>query len=382
LGTVVPLAGQTKPTPSQKTPPALPVYEYAWKADLGASGPIELAVGTSMAFAAGGDNALAAFAIADGRRVWTATDVGPAARLLAAGGLLFVVTPSHLDALGRTVASRLDALGQSDGHPVWKIESLPDPVIGPVVRGNMLFLATGAEIRAYFAYDGFVSWRATLDAAAVALAGDGERLFVALDDRALLSIDTNTRAVSWRTVIERRVTYLVAANRRVFVCGDDGALYAYRQDRRGPAIWRVARTDAVGPPAVDDRHVYVAQFDNTARAYDAGNGTERWRLRLGSRPEAGVRVAGAHVFIPLLSGAMATSIARAGQPSSEIPLSTPAGDPAPANTRLGASGLSSDAGLIFRVTRPAEYTAWTLTAVKRKEGQRAEGKGQKEDGRK
>jgi hypothetical protein len=117
---------------------------------------------------------------------------------------------------------------------------------------------------------------------------------------------------------------------------------------------------------VDDAHVYVAQFDNTARAYDTGNGTERWRLRLGSRPRPGIQIAGAQMFIPLLTAPMATCLARAGLPSGQIPLFAPAGAPASPDERLEASGVTADGALVFRVTRPSSHTAWTLTAVRRR----------------
>ena len=365
LGTAVPLAGQTTPSPSPK-PPALPEYEFAWQADLGSSGPISIAVGTSMVFVAGGDEPLVAFTTGEGRKAWTATTAGAGATLTAAAGLLCAVTPSRTDDQGRRQAGRLDVLDQADGRAKWAIDALSDPIVGPVVERDTLIVANGADLRAYSAHDGFLSWRTALDAPAVALAADGGALFVALADRTLLRLDIASHAVSWRTSLESAATAIVAANRKVFVCAEDGALWAYHQERRGPPIWHVARTEAVGAPAVDHGRVYVAQFDNTARAYDAGNGTERWRVRLGSLPRDGVQVAGPHVFIPLLSGAMATCVARAGRPSGEILLSAPAGDQASTDRRLAASALTPDASLIFRVSRPSGYTAWTLTAVRRK----------------
>jgi len=319
-----------------------------------------------MFFATSSEEGLVALAVDDGHQVWTRKDVTPAATLTVLGDLLFVLAQGRQDSGGDRVTGRMDVINQADGRSAWTLDALPDPVVGPVVRGDAVFLATGTDLRAYAAHGGSMSWHVALEARPLALAADGDRLFAALENRSLVSFDAASGASLWRMPLEGDAAALTAAEGRVFVCAKDGTLTAYRGQEAAPPIWQVRRVEAVGVPAAAGGRLFVAQFDNTARAYDAGNGTERWRVRLGSRPRPGVRVAGPQVFVPLLSGAMTACLARDGQSSDQIPLLAPGGAAAPLNRRLEAGGVSADGAWIFRVTRPTSHTAWTLTAVRRK----------------
>jgi outer membrane protein assembly factor BamB len=265
------------------------------------------------------------------------------------------------------VPGRLDVLESKDGHRVWTVEVNANPSVDPVLLASSILLASDRQLREYSAADGSLSWQQSFDAAVTAVAASGERIFVALANRSVRTFDRKTHAPAMEMRLEATATVLVLAERRLFACGDDGSLSAYRNDRPDSLLWRVQRVMPIGRPVVDDRHVYVAEGDATARAYDVGNGTERWRLRLASRPRAGVQIAAGWVYFPMLSGAIAVAPARTrnGQPSSVIPF----GSAEAANDfRQRWSGVTADGRMLVRVTSPASHPAWTLTAATRKDG--------------
>jgi len=367
LGTALPAADQSAPPTSPKAP-ATPAYDHAWSAPIESPGQIHVASDGTLVFALDGKHGLRAFTVDDGRIVWTMKGVTAEARLAGGGGLLFVATPPRPEADSQVqTPGRLDAVAQIDGRLVWTARVDVTAAVDPVVLSGSVILAADRELREYSSRDGSVAWQQTFDAPPVALADDDGRLFVALANNTLLSLDEKTHARMFETALESAAVALVAAEGRVFVSDTEGSLVAYRQDRAGSFLWRVRRAEVIGRPAVDERHVYVAQFDNTARAYDVGNGTERWRLRLDTRPLPGVQIAVGWVFFPLLSGsvASATAVTRTGQPSGEIPLAAPE---ASGDQRLHASRMTRDGRVIARISRPSSHPAWTLTVAKRKDG--------------
>lgn len=367
LGTALPVAAQSTPPASPK-PPAAPAYESAWSVPLAAPGPVHLAPDGTIVFALDAHQALAAFSITDGRVLWSVADVSPDARLAGGSDRLYVITPLQPERDGQPqVPGRLEALEPKDGHRVWSVEVNANPAVDPVLFTGSIVLATDRQLREFSVADGSLSWQQSFDAAVTAVAANGERIFVGLANRSVRSFDRKTHAPVMELRLEATATTLVLAERRLFIGGDDGSLSAYRNDRPDSLLWRVQRVEAVGRPVVDDRHVYVAEFDATARAYDVGNGTEHWRLRLASRPRAGVQIAAGWVYFPLLSGAIAVAPARtrSGQPSSVIPF----GSAEEANDfRQQWSSITTDGRMLVRVTRPDSHPAWTLTAATRKDG--------------
>jgi outer membrane protein assembly factor BamB len=365
LGTALPLQAQSTP-PASPPPPATPAYEAAWKKSLGAAAPILLVADGSMLLGLDTNRALAAFAADDGRELWTVPDVAPDIRLASAPGRVYVITPVQPEHDGQPQKpGRLEALDAKAGRRLWAADFDPGAV-DPIVSAQSILLAGDRQIKEYAAGDGSVVWEQSFDAVVTALASSSTHLFVALANQTVRSIDRRTHAVATETHLDAGATTLVLADSRLFVCGEDGSLSAYRPDRSDGFLWRVNRVEPIGRPVVDEHRIYVAQFDNTGRAYDVGNGTERWRLRLESRPLAGVQIAAGSVYFPLLSGALAVASAEArnGQPSSIITFES-AEDRR--DIRQQWSSLTPDARRLFRLTRPSTHPDWTLTAATRKD---------------
>ena len=348
-------------------PAVAPTYDLAWQLDLGSSATIAMALGPAAVFAGSPEGPLDAFALADGHRVWSAPGGGE--RLVAGARQLFALTPS---ASSTAAASRgtatIRALAQDDGHEWWHTAPLGEPVVGPIVGDDALWLAADGDLLGLTLSDGLRAWRMPLEAPATALAVDGRRVFVALASGPVRCFDTRTHALLWQATVDARITSLAAGHGRVAATADDGSLLAFSEAGGSDPLWRVRHAAPVGTAAVGPANVYVAQFDNTARAYNAGNGTERWRIRLAARPAAGVLLAGPQVFVPLLDGAIATCPGRTGEPAGEIPVAPGGPADAAAETRLAASAVANAGALIVRVTRPASHTAWTLSALTRKAG--------------
>jgi outer membrane protein assembly factor BamB len=353
LGTAVPAASQSTPPASPK-PPAIPAYEHAWSAPLGSPDPSELIVDGDVVLVSAGDG-LTAFDSETGKRSWR-VDLEHTAMLASGDGAVFVTMPG-----------RLDALEKSDGRRRWTAALPNGDITGLIVVQGAVIVTAGLELRAYASGEGTQLWQETFAAATAALAADAGKIFVGLVNHHLVTLNMEHVRLS-DVELDTGPVQIVAAQERVLVCGSDGALYLHRQNRQNSLIWRVQRVVPVGRPVIDDRHVYVAQFDNTARAYAFSNGTERWRLRLDARPVAGVQIAGANVFFPLLTGAVAIATAKAktGQPSGVIPVVSASGDAAAAASRLELSALTPDARLLFRVIRPASHRDWSLLAVRLK----------------
>jgi outer membrane protein assembly factor BamB len=348
-GTSLPRLAQTNRATGRPVPAPPLAYEAAWSETIETSGPLVLAVGSSLVFVSGGTHPLAARAFDDGHEVWTQA-ITPGAPPVAGGDALFVLS-----------SGRLTALDQATGHIAWG-QDLPAPTAGPWWRDGVVMVASGEALRVYRADTGAESWRIPLPALPIAPpAVDGNRLFAVLANQTLVSVDMTTHAQVWSLALPTRPNGLLAAHSGLYFGGADGVLYGYSQDH-GRLLWPARHVPAVGSPAADDRHVYFALLDNTADAFDPKGGALRWRLPLGSRPLPEIRVIDAQLLVPLLTGALATFPVRDGRPAGKVP---PPAQPEASSCRLEAFGATADGGLVFRVTVDYASDARVLTASRR-----------------
>ena len=219
------------------------------------------------------------------------------------------------------------AVSLVDGTEVWQIEQ---PVVGqPTVGGDLLYLASHAELRGLDTGTGGFRWSVPLESALSApLVWNAGWLIVALEANSLLALRAESGETLWRQNFDGgiRVTPALAGD-RIYVSLDTGWVvalalltgetvwaqrlegapqeilplddlfvgatdnYFYRLSvADGSIVWRWrAGGDVVGRPAVDQKHVYFSSLDNMLWALNRTNGVQQWRQSLASRPTAGPR---------------------------------------------------------------------------------------------
>ena len=249
----------------------------------------------------GGTPPLVARSLDTGEVRWNAS-LSPAGTPATGDHLLFVSS-----------SGKLTALDEMTGAIKWQ-DALPSPVSAPLWRAGWLIVAADRELRAYRGVDGTRLWSLPLPAAVTnAPVIDGDSLFVTLADRSLVAVDIKQPAVTWTVPLEATAGPLLAANGLVYFGGDDGNVYAYRQSSANRPEWVYrARTGTLGAPIADEKHVYVALLNNTARALDAHNGSMRWAIELPARPTLGMALGLDKLVVPLLSGEIAVCTFRPG----------------------------------------------------------------------
>lgn len=319
--------GQTAPKP-----PA-PV----WQRDLDPSARVSVAAGTSVVFLQSAATTLEALAADDGRTLWTRGTVAPA-DLVAADDGLFVISVGGIEAIG------------SDGITRWR-QTLPD---GPTLAAwgaGLLAVSVGADL---FVIDD-AGWRrgpiplgapprlpplVTSDFAVLALA-----------DGRLLALDRATGRTAWSAVTTSEPLGLAAHADRIYVTEADGTLLC-RTARDGRLEWPFSLYAlAAGPPRLDDRHTYVALFDNTVQAIDRTSGSRRWRQELSGRPAGTWLMADGRLLVAQADGVLLLLSAENGAPTTRL------AGPADGATRLEAAGaVPGPKATIFTVTTDTSAT--------------------------
>jgi putative pyrroloquinoline-quinone binding quinoprotein/putative pyrroloquinoline-quinone-binding quinoprotein len=348
-GTALPVLQQPA-APIGPPVPAARTYETAWSTPLDAAGPFRLTLTSAMVLLAGAKT-LTAFGLIEGDVLWT-KQMSALAPASASDALIFVATDA--------ADPKLVAIDQRSGAESWKA-TLNGPTTGPIAQGSSVFIVVGNEFRAYRASDGAAQWSVPIGApAATSIAVDGALAVVGLQDQSLVSIDFTAHALVRRTSIDVKPAALLAADGRAYFGADDEGLRAVVL-AEGRITWSYApQAEAIGAPISDGKTIYFALFDDTLRALDAKSGALRWRVKLGSRPRAGMILADGHVYVPLGDGRIADCPVRTGTPVTYIPSPGPASGAAQNESRLEAAAITTDAATIVRVRAEC---CWTPTLV-------------------
>ena len=100
--------------------------------------------------------------------------------------------------------------------------------------------------------------------------------------------------------------------------GTDNGRLVILDDRDGRFRFE-ARTGAnvTGAPALDEELIYTAGQDGVLRAFDRGNGAQRWYANLATRASDGPFVDGDLVFVPLRTGAIDVHL-NSGKPAVQL----------------------------------------------------------------
>jgi outer membrane protein assembly factor BamB len=205
------------------------------------------------------------------------------------GGLVFVGT----DGL-------VEALSADRGLTKWRMP-LPGQLVTITWDSGWLLCSNDAgELAALRADDGELLWRAALGSALTLPPAAGlDRIYVALADGRVLSVDLARGSQVWERTLTGRITGMKAADGQLIVGTTDNMVFSLdlgtgRQRWR----WRVGG-DVAGPATSDDRHVYFAARDNVLRAVDLRTGNLRWNADLPARPIGGPQVLAGRIVVPL-----------------------------------------------------------------------------------
>jgi hypothetical protein len=245
-------------------------------------------------------------------------------------------------------SASITALDRHTGAVRWS--SAIESVLPPVVRGDLLFVATTNEIRALTALTGVPQWTAPLDARVRApMLVRGNLLLALTEPDQLIALRLDTREIAWRVPIgegrvlmnaDDRAVYLATANSRVvsvhladgsiawqrtlagtlsepavgrdrvLIGSDTASLWALDStsgDEKWKWVRRIFGGDVIGA-AVHDDVVYVVSLDNVVRALDR-NGSLRWRQDIKTRPVFPPRAFFGTVAVVGLSPAVSTFLA-------------------------------------------------------------------------
>jgi outer membrane protein assembly factor BamB len=271
-----------------------------WQIELDPAGQLQVAAGPSAIFVSGGTPALQAFAIEDGRLLWSG-DQWTGATLLSDGPRLFLVAPGTIT-----------ALGAGDGTLRWASALPPGEALSAAGDG-VVAVAIGTSLFVFDGDDGGGLAAATLDAPVQIPPVIAETLvIVATRDGRLTGLDRTTGRRVWALPLATSVDAVSVYGGRVYLTGRDGGLYCFRA-RNGQFEWRFSLySRGSGSAAFGDRLVYVALFDNTVQAIDRISGTRKWYQTLSGRPVTPVWPVGDRLFVAQADGVVTVLNAASG----------------------------------------------------------------------
>jgi hypothetical protein len=131
-------------------------------------------------------------------------------------------------------------------------------------------------------------WRRDLlDAVPVLMNADDTAAYVTTSAGRVMAIRLGDGTVAWERQLEGTLSEPAVGRDRVLVGSTTNAFWALDADS-GRVEWRWAAGrifggDVIGA-AVEEDVIYVASLDNILRALNRGNGNQRWKKDIGTRP--------------------------------------------------------------------------------------------------
>lgn len=225
-----------------------------------------------------------AYGAADGRERWR-RDVVASQPLIVDAGIVFVASDKTIH-----------ALRAEDGSTLWES---PITVSAPLlVHAGWLIAIAANDLVAFRAADGSRIWHNEIGESLSQPAIDGDRLFVSLTNKQVVALSVPSGAPLWEHALDGVPESPFATNDRVYVGASDRRFYCLQQ-HNGEVDWYQRIGSApVGHAAIDRSHLYVVALDNVLRAYDRGNGNQRWTHPLKRRAATGPEVLGSMVLVP------------------------------------------------------------------------------------
>jgi outer membrane protein assembly factor BamB len=183
--------------------------------------------------------------------------------------------------------NELWALDAATGATLWARTQPTHLLTAPVyVAGRLVLVLDPGDYVSLRASDGLEQWRLRIgnDAPLFPPVAGADFLFVSLDGGDLAAIAAADGRLVWRRTIGGRLSVPAWAPDRVFVGSTDNYLYALDPDD-GDLEWRWrAGGDVIGAAPDADGGVSFASLDNILRRLNQGNGNQRWREEIPTRP--------------------------------------------------------------------------------------------------
>jgi hypothetical protein len=276
-------------------------YERVWMVPVASTSPMAMAMAPAAVILAGENRPLEARSLENGGIIWTSS-VTIGTEPAIGDGRIFGVGERQLHAVS------LDR-----GEPVWTA-ALDGASTGPMVDADMVVVAAGEELRAYRTSDGGALWRRTLGAAALHRPlPAGSLVVVTLAGNQLAAFDRQTGNPAWHAQLDSTPGPAAASRDRLLFGTEAGICAVHLRNGRIAWCFRTAPVPAAGAALIDGASAYFALRDNTLRRLSRG-GTLTRLESLPARPVAGPLRAGAHLAVPMATGAFAL-LALAGPPT-------------------------------------------------------------------
>lgn len=278
-------------------PPKPAPYTVAWTKPVDVGGALSLLLTSSSLIVTGVDAETRAFALDDGRVLWT-TPAGSDIDPVLSGSTLLLAAGTELSALDLV-----------SGERRWSVP-LGGETLGIATQTDVAFVAAGNKLSAYRVSDGASIWTSALAAAPrTAVAVSEAAVVVGMTDGTLAAFVPNTGQPLWRVPLTVTPTAIAVSTDRVYFGTAEHFACAVRLTNGRPDWCYRARVMSIGPPAVDAVHVYWAFVDNTVRVFDRRNGARRQSVALNARPLDGPRLAASQLtpqlpqlVVPLVIG--------------------------------------------------------------------------------
>ena len=273
--------------PKKKLPPPpfelLPA-EQAWLITLDASPSAAAAMDAERVYVVLQTETVVAVNREDGTVAWT-SGIESAWPPVVAAGVVFIAASDELHALDAATGQRL-----------WRAP-LELPLLAPMVfhAGSLITVLERGDVIALQPADGREAWRQRVSTArplSAPVAGEGGTFYLTFDDGDVVALSAVDGATRWRQKLPGRLSEPAVAEDRVFVGSTTNFLYALdAEDGSIEWKWRTGG-DVIGAAADGTGRVYLASLDNLLRAVNRGNGNQRWRKEIASRPAMPPRVFG------------------------------------------------------------------------------------------
>jgi outer membrane protein assembly factor BamB len=308
-------------------------------------GPAPLAAAAAPAyFVAGWADHLEVFLLESGAKAWSL----PIPSAHVACDELFCVVAVDTAVRGIDLARRAVRWQQTLERPLSATPTLRS--------GWVLLAAANGVVSALQATDGKKVW--SFDAGA-ALSGpasiNGNQVAIATVSARVSLLNLMNGQPVWSVTLERQPGAPRLGGGSVMV-GIEGGHLVILDDADGRARFQT-RTggNVTGAPALDEKHIYEVGQDGVLRAFDRGNGSQRWYGNLATRASDGPLVDGDLVLVPLRTGAVDVRL-NDGKAAAQLP--------APTTDRLRMAPIIAGGGSSLSVLTVsynlADTSKWTL----------------------
>lgn len=229
----------------------------------------------------------------------------------------------------------------------------------PTLRSGWVLLASQAGVvRALQATDGREIWRFDAGGALTgAPAINGNQVAVATVASKLTLLELANGHPAWTVTLEQLPGAPRMGGGAVLVGTGNGRLGFVDQVTGRLRFETRTGGNVTGMPALDEKHIYTVGQDGVLRAFDRGNGAQRWYSNLTTRASDGPFVDGDLVFVPLRTGAVDVRL-NDGKPAVQLAA------PGTETTRLPMPPLFAGAGATLSVVTVSydlnDIGKWTL----------------------